>query len=273
MPLKSLALLLGGALLLYLLLVLAVALLQQRLLYLPDRVPLASMVVAPLRPWPDGGAMRGLVAEPRARARATVVVFHGNAGHAGHRAWYASLLTAHGLRVVLAEYPGYGPRDGALGEASLVADALATLALARERHGGPLLVIGESLGAGVAAAASGRAPPGTVDGLLLATPWLRLADVAAHHYPWLPVRTLLADRYDSAANLAHFDRPLLVVVAERDAVVPAAGGQALHATLAGPRTRLVSLAGAGHNDWPAQLDAAWWDEALAFLLAAPWVPT
>ena len=244
----------------------AVALFQDRLLYFPMRATVAQMSNGRLAPWPPAATtaqeVRGLVAEPAGQVRGTAVVFHGNAGHAGHRAFYADALTALGLRVILAEYPGYGPRDGAVGEASLVADAEQTLQLAHRLHGAPLLVIGESLGAGVAAAAAARLRE-HVAGLLLITPWDRLEHVAAHHYPWLPVGWLLRDRYDSAAHLASFDRPVWVAVAERDTIVPARLGRALHDTLPGPK-RLAVIRNAGHNDWVSRVDEAWWRDAVAF---------
>ncbi len=247
----------------------AIALLQDRLLYFPARATVAQMSTGRLAAWPSAQDFRGLVAEPAGPVRGTAIVFHGNAGHAGHRAFYAQALTALGLRVILAEYPGYGPRDGALGERSFVADAEQTLALAHRLHGAPLLVIGESLGAGVAAAAAVRQRD-TVAGLLLITPWDRLQNVAAFHYPWLPVGWLLRDRYDSSAHLAAFDRPVLVAVAERDAIVPARFGTALHEALRG-RKQLDVIGSAGHNDWVLHVDEAWWRQALAFLLegAAP----
>jgi len=154
---------------------------------------------------------------------------------------------------------------GDLGEKSLVADAERTIALAQRSYGGPLLVIGESLGAGVAAAAS-AAQRERVDGLLLITPWDRLEEVAAHHYPLLPVRWLLRDRYDSVAHLASFGRPVLVAVAAGDTIVPPQFGRALYAALAEPK-RLAVIAGAEHNDWFSRLDDAWWRQAVDFLLA------
>jgi hypothetical protein len=184
----------------------------------------------------------------------------------GDRAFYAQALTPLGLRVILAEYPGYGPRAGALGEASFVADAEQTLALAHRQYGGPLLVVGESLGAAVAAAAAAQQRELSA-GVLLITPWDRLARVGAHHYPWLPVKWMLRDEYDTEARLARFDRPVLVAVAERDSIVPARFGRALHAGLAGPK-RLVVFEGADHNDWPARVDAGWWRAAVAFALGA-----
>src|SRR5262249_15958218 len=153
--------------------------------------------------------------EPAAPVRGTAIVFHGNAGHVGHRGFYANALGPLGMRVILVEYPGYGPRPGKPGEASFLADAMQTLALAHRLYGPPLLVIGESLGSAVAAAAAARQPE-LVAGLLLITPWDRLANVGSYHYPWLPVKWMLRDEYDSLAQLAGFDRPVVVALAEHD---------------------------------------------------------
>jgi hypothetical protein len=244
----------------------AIYLFQERLIYLPARAPLASMVSGGLHAWPSTSDFRGLVAEPAGAARGTVLVFHGNAGHAGHRGFYAAALVPLGYRVLLAEYPGYGARDGALGEAILVADAQASLALAHRQFGAPLALMGESLGAAVAAAAAARHPE-MVAGLLLITPWDRLERVGSYHYPWLPVRWMLRDRYDNAAHLGAWRAPVVVAVAERDSIVPPQFGRALHDSLAGPK-RLLVIPGADHNDWLGRVDTRWWSEAIGFTLGA-----
>jgi hypothetical protein len=124
--------------------------------------------------------------------------------------------------------------------------------------------VGESLGAGVAAAAAARQRE-QVAGLMLITPWDRLEHVASYHYPWLPVKWLLRDRYDSVAHLAGFGRPVVVAVAQQDDIVPAHFGEALYQALPEPRL-LLTLDGAGHNDWPARVDVAWWQRAVDFML-------
>jgi hypothetical protein len=244
----------------------AIYLRQDRMLYFPAPATVASVARGGLQAWPSEQDFRGLVVEPVGPVRGTAIVFHGNAGHAGDRGFYAQALAPLGLRVILAEYPGYGPRAGALGEASFVADAEQTVALAHRQYGGPLLLVGESLGAAVAAAAAAQRRDLTA-GLLLITPWDRLAHVGAYHYPWLPVKWMLRDEYDSQARLAGFDRPVLVVVAEHDSIVPARFGRALYAGLAGPK-RLVVIEAADHNDWPARVDAGWWRAAVGFALGA-----
>ena len=232
---------------------------QDRLLYFPQRATLDEVASAGLAPWPSAQDFRGLVAHPGGAVRGTAIVFHGNAGHVGHRAFHAQALVPLGFRVILAEYPGYGPRAGKPGEAKLIRDASELVALAHGQYGGPLLLVGEALGAAVAAGAGALQRERTA-GLVLITPWDRLAHVASHHYPWLPVKWLLRDRYDTAARLVRFDRPVVVIVAANDSIVPARFGVALHDALGGPK-RLMQIEGAGHNDWPARVDAAWWRTA------------
>lgn len=241
---------------------------QDSHLYFPDTPPLDAVLAQAghdgLAPWPSAADYRGLRREPGGTARATVVLFHGNAGHAGHRARYAEELSRLGLRVILAEYPGYGPRPGMHSEASFVADAAATLARVRREYPGPVILAGESLGAGVAAAAAAKAPEG-IAALLLMTPWDKLESVARHHYAWLPVDLLLRDRYDSVAHLATFRGRIAVVVAERDGIVPPRFGHALFEAAPAPK-RLWTVAAADHNDWLGRVDAAWWREVVGFLL-------
>ena len=242
----------------------AAAMLQDQLLYFPQKATLGDLVSERLRPWPSAEGFRGLVAEPQGAAQATAIVFHGNAGHAGHRAFYAAALNPLGIRVILAEYPGYGPRPGQPSEHHLVADAEGSIARARQQYGAPLLIIGESLGAAVAAGAGARQAD-HIAGLLLITPWDRLLSVASHHYGWLPVKWLMHDPYDSTAYLASFDRPVVVAVAERDDIVPPSFGMALYESLSAPK-RLNIMRGAGHNDWIYRIDEDGWREAIAFLL-------
>jgi pimeloyl-ACP methyl ester carboxylesterase len=92
--------------------------------------------------------------------------------------------------------------------------------------------------------------------------------VASHHYPWLPVSWMLRDGYDTQGRLAAFERPVVVAVAERDRIVPAPLGTALHAALRGPKQLLV-IEGSDHNDWPDRVDAAWWRRALTFASGQP----
>jgi uncharacterized protein len=251
-----------------------IAMFQDRLLYFPEQVALPALLAEAqhdgLRRWPNEGDFRGLVREPEGAARATLLLFHGNAGHAGHRTYYAGLVR-FGVRVILAEYPGYGPRPGTPGEEALVADAVETIMQVQREFAVPVLVAGESLGAGVAAAAYARVPQ-AVAALWLITPWDSLVNVARHHYPWLPVSWMLRNRYDSLGHLSAAQIPVAVTVAERDTIVPARFGLRLYEQLRGPK-RLWQVAGADHNDWLGHVDARWWAEVTDYLLPPAVLPT
>ncbi|MEM1056457.1 MAG: alpha/beta fold hydrolase [Bacteroidota bacterium] len=252
----------------YVLLAGFVAMMQGRMLYpsagqgpAPDPAVLSALRYEVI---PGVAAPRALIAEPEGEARATVVVFHGNGGTAMDRGYYARALTARGVRVVLAEYPGYGGRPGTPTEAALVTDAAETIRAIYQQHGGPLVVWGESLGAGVAAAVLPETS-GMVDGVVLLTPWDSLVETARGAFPWLPVRLLLRERYDSVAHLGEFAGPVAVLVAERDKVIPAERGLALYEALDEPK-RLWTFEGAGHNSWPSDPDEAWWDGVMRHVL-------
>jgi len=247
---------------------------QNALLYHPDRTPRdaeegrASRLG--FRPWPENGEEPLgflLEADGAPAPRGTILLFHGNAGTALDRAFYAAALAPLGFRLVLAEYPGYGSRSGIPGEASFVADGAAAARIAAERFPGPLVLLGESLGSGVA---SGVAGSGTVPvaGLILITPWNTLPDLAQDRFWYLPAKWLTRDRYDIARNLEGYRGATAVVVAERDSVVPPRHGLRMYARLSG-RKRLWRLPDAGHNDWPGAIDSAWWGEILRFLAEGP----
>ena len=240
---------------------------MQSMLYYPEaRVPSgAELAARGLRFWPDGReGYRGFAgAAGSDPVRGTVIVFHGNAGTADDRDYYLPPLQALGFRVILAEYPGYGGRAGTLEEHHLVADARETLRAASEMYGGPVFLLGESLGCGVAAGAA-REAPSPAAGLVLITPWNTLLAVARDHYPWLPVSWFVKDRYDSGENLKDYPGKIAVAGAEWDEVVPLRHARDLFARLPGQK-RMWVVSGAGHNDWSVRVDLAWWREIMDFV--------
>jgi hypothetical protein len=172
-------------------------------------------------------------------------------------------LVPLGFRLLLLEYPGYGSRAGELDEASLAADGASALRLAAAQFGPPLYVFGESLGAGVAAAAYARARI-PVAGIVLITPWDTLATVAQALYWFLPAKYLTQDAYDSVTNLNGFAGPLAILQAGNDDLIPSASTQTLFDTFAG-RKRLWRLDGATHNTWYELADHRFWTQLAAYL--------
>jgi pimeloyl-ACP methyl ester carboxylesterase len=247
---------------------------QDRMIYpigppLPPAQALRQAAQAGLVPWdhptPGAASPQGYVPANFAAPapRGTIIVFHGNGAWAAQRRFYVEAFARRGFRTFLYEYPGYGGRPGHPHERSIVPDARAVVRELARAGWGPLYLWGESLGSGVAAevAADTTLP---VRGLVLLTPYDRIAGVALSRYPCIPVTLLLRDRYDTMANLARFRRPVCVVRSSDDEIIPPALTLLLYARLPGPKMMIVQN-GFGHDDWPTGPALSWWDDALDFI--------
>ncbi len=244
----------------------AVFLMQRKLLYYPGEFDTTPQLAEQhrLQLWPAASNFHGLFSEPSTvPVIGTVIIFHGNGGPAVFRQYYADALTPLGYRVILAEYPGYGGRPGKPAEKTLVADAVETIEQAFKLYDEPIYLLGESLGSGVAAAASAHTGA-AVDGLILITPWDRLSSPAQHHYPYLPINWLLLDEYDSISNLDGYTGPVAVVVADKDQIIPKQFGLNLYNSIQGPK-QLWQLADANHNDWHSHIDQDWWKQLMQYV--------
>ena len=153
---------------------------------------------------------------------------------------------AQGWGVYMMSYRGYGGGTGSPTETANVADArLAYGALLLEGvEPASIILYGESLGSCIAVRLATERPVG---GVVLDAPYTSIVDVAAQAYPFLPVRLLLADRYETTKYIAQVQAPLLVLHGERDEVIPVAMGRELF-RLANEPKRLATFAGGGHSD-------------------------
>jgi pimeloyl-ACP methyl ester carboxylesterase len=227
---------------------------QRQLIYFPDtsRVPPAGEVLDGARDvtlrtedglqldaWfvpatgPPGPAMAVLLAP-------------GNGGNRASRIGLARELSERGLAVLLMDYRGYGGNPGSPSEEGLAADALAATD-ALDALGYPperTIYFGESLGTGVVAALHTRRPPAA---MVLRSPFPELADVGSHHYPFLPVRLLLRDRFSVIEHVSSSRVPVHVIYAEHDSVVPSALSERVADSAASLVGRTV-IRGADHND-------------------------
>lgn len=197
----------------------------------------------------DGTQLHGWFAE-HPQPRAVVLFAHGNAGNVASRADRLAWLYAHGVSALLFDYRGYGRSAGTPTEAGVLLDARAAQAWLAQRTGvgrERLVLMGESLGGAVvvdlAAETGARA-------LVLENTFTNLPDVAARHFPWLPVRWTMRTRLDSLSKIARYQGPLLQVHGDADEIVPYELGQALFAAARAPKT-WVCVAGGHHNDPPA----------------------
>lgn len=182
----------------------------------------------------------------------TVLVANGNAGDRSLRAPLAEALSRQGISVLLFDYRGYGGNPGSPSEEGLALDVRAARAYLVDDVGVPpdrILYLGESLGAAVLTELATEHPPA---GLVLRSPFTDLAAVGQEHYPYLPVRALLRERYPVREQIARVHTPVSVVYGGADAIVPPEQSVAV-AEAAVNLHQLVKVEGADHND-PALLD-------------------
>jgi fermentation-respiration switch protein FrsA (DUF1100 family) len=214
----------------------------------------------------DGTKLHGWYV-PHPKPRAVMLIAHGNGGNLTHRRDLLEGLGALGVTSLIFDYRGYGRSGGSPTEAGILADARAARRWLAERAGvreGDIVLFGESLGGGVmvdlAAADGARA-------LVLENTFTSLVDVAAFHYPWLPVRLLLRTRMDSAAKIGKYRGPLLQFHGDADTIIPLAIGERLF-DAAGEPKQFVVIHGGDHNDPRTGQFFAALDEFLTRLPAA-----
>jgi pimeloyl-ACP methyl ester carboxylesterase len=79
------------------------------------------------------------------------------------------------------------------------------------------------------------------------TPYDSLVELAALQFPYIPVKWLLLDQFESWRYAPHVTAPTLIVAAEHDEVVPRANTELLRSRFIGAATSFKIVAGAGHN--------------------------
>jgi fermentation-respiration switch protein FrsA (DUF1100 family) len=189
----------------------------------------------------DGLTLKGVEIAPR-DGKPTFLVFHGNGSAATRSMQWLAPLIAEGYGVVAAEYREYSGNPGRASEKGLAADADAFYARARVvAGGGKLIVVGHSLGGGVA---FGLARRQTLDALVTIGTFTDLRTMAPAAARWM-----ISDRYDNIGAIPTLDEPLYLIHGTADEVIPFAHGEALRqAAAAAHRTgALFTILGAGHS--------------------------
>jgi fermentation-respiration switch protein FrsA (DUF1100 family) len=208
----------------------------------------------------DGTRLSGFLVPAQASPAPALLYFGGNAEEVSwslaDRRWPRGWIVA-GLN-----YRGYGASEGRPGERELKDDGLAAfdaLALRPDVDARRIVVVGRSLGTGVAVHVAAARP---VAGAILISPFDSLVAVGRTHYPLLPVGWLLRHRFDNVALAAGVDAPMLAIVGAADGIIPLGRSRVLFDAWKGPKT-WVEVDGAGHNDLGAT--PPFWTPIASFL--------
>lgn len=254
----------------YLILLLAAMIFEESLIFFPSKYPEGNWQPRGLEfedAWftaADGVKLHGWYV-PCQSPRAIVLFAHGNAGNLSDRADMLRYLSGP-LRtsVMIFDYRGYGRSEGQPNEEGVLADARAARAWLAQRAGvreQDIVLLGESLGGG---AMVDLAAKDGARGLVLENSFTSLVDVAAHHYPFLPVRMVMRNRLDSLAKIGQYHGPLLIRHGDADTIIPFEQAERMFAAANEPK-RLLVVPGGDHNDAPTREYLAALDQFLAGL--------
>lgn len=172
---------------------------------------------------------------PRESARATVLYLHGNAGNIADRVGVLRIFHDLGYRSLILDYRGYGESDGSPSEEGTYLDAVAAFDHLVEQRSIPakhIVIIGRSLGGGIATELATRRTPGA---LVIDSSFTRIADVGKRMFPFLPVNFIVTIEYDSAAKVKKLTCPKLFFHATDDSLIPIEIGKALFEAAAEPK--------------------------------------
>jgi len=166
---------------------------------------------------------------PAAEDKETIVYFHGNLGNLGaleRPAKFAAFLKK-GFGLLAISYRGYGTSGGKPHEAGFYHDARAAIEYLHESGVpyGKMVFYGESLGSGIALQMATEYQ--NARGLVLEAPYTSVVARAAEIYPWIPVKYLLKDKFDSLAKIGNVKIPVLIMHGELDETIPIAHGRKL----------------------------------------------
>ena len=182
---------------------------------------------------------------------AAVLFFMGNGGAL---AYFTYTLDAHenaGRSVFAMEYPGGGGIPGKASERRLKADALAAFDWLQQRHSGPIIVHGYSMGTGLAQYVGAHRD---VAAIILDAPFMRMCELMARA-SWLPACLLPGvQKWNSAALVPKLTAPVLVQHGTADQLIPITHGQRLHSKMqdAGLSVTFHAVPGATHNNLAGQ---------------------
>ena len=149
----------------------------------------------------------------------TLLFFHGNAGVLGNRIHKLNKLKDLNINFLIFAWRGFSGNSGSPSEQGLYDDANSAVKwLNREGIKDEEIVLyGESLGSAVAVEIAQHQ---SFAGIILESPFTSMIDVGRHYYPYVPVKLILKDKFETEKKIKNINFPLLVMHGKLDQVVP-----------------------------------------------------
>ena len=149
----------------------------------------------------------------------TILFLHGNAGSLENRIHKINHFKDMNVNFLLISWRGFSGNKGKPTEKGLYEDAKSAVAWLKSKgvNENNIIIYGESLGTGVA---TEIAQNKNFAGIILESPFTSMIDAGKNQYPYLPVRLLLKDKYESNKKIKNIKSPILIMHAKVDTLVP-----------------------------------------------------
>ncbi|MFC1867163.1 alpha/beta hydrolase [Thermodesulfobacteriota bacterium] len=189
---------------------------------------------------------------PIERSAPNILFFHGNGEIAADYNDIGPMYNNIGVNFLAVDYRGYGRSTGIPTLTSMMRDAHLVFEwvkdwLKNKNHGGPLIVMGRSLGSASALELSGHYGD-RIDGLIIESGFSHIGPLLG--LMGIDMKTLGIREEDGPGNsdkIRNFDKPTLIIHAEHDHIIPFAEGLELYEASPAENKRLVKISNADHN--------------------------
>ena len=149
----------------------------------------------------------------------TILFLHGNAGSLDNRIHKINHFKNINVNFLIIAWRGFNGNKGKPTEKGLYDDARSAVRWLKSKgvNASDIIIYGESLGTGIATEIAQKK---NFAGIILESPFTSMIDAAKDKYPYLPVRFLLKDKYESDKKIKNITSPILIMHGKNDNIVP-----------------------------------------------------
>tara|TARA_B100001123_G_C15124059_1_gene952581 strand:+ start:131 stop:967 length:837 start_codon:yes stop_codon:yes gene_type:complete len=164
----------------------------------------------------------------------TILFLHGNAGTLENRIYKINQFKEINVNFLIFAWRGFSGNKGKPTEKGLYEDARSAIRWLNSKgvEKKNIIIYGESLGTGVA---TEIAQNKNFAGLILEAPFTSMIDAGKEKYPFLPVKLLLKDKYESSKKIKNIYSPILVMHGKADKIIPFYMGKKIYELANNPK--------------------------------------
>ena len=149
----------------------------------------------------------------------TILFLHGNAGSLENRIHKINHFNYMDVNFLMIAWRGFSGNEGRPTESGLYEDARSAVQWLKDKGVTEknIIIYGESLGTGVAVEIAQNK---NFAGIILESPFTSMIAAGKDKYPFLPIKILLKDKYESDKKIKNIKVPILVMHGKVDNLVP-----------------------------------------------------